>query len=112
VPPNVTDVYVTDGGLTTNLNSNVGTIINSSHSPVQFCQLGSAEGQSVQSAQSGIRRWPTEIVPPSESITTVLSKGATWQVLNPSNAWMVLGEITLPPNTSSLRWDGVELTVE
>jgi hypothetical protein len=101
LPSGGTDLYIIESGIVRSDEVNRGTLINDSQSPIQFIELGVNE-----------RRWPTEVSPPGTRISSVIARGTTWQVINPQDQWMVLGELKIPAGTQTLRWDGETILPE
>ena len=95
------DYYITDTGISANINNKGVTFRNLAKFPVMFIQRG-----------DGIRRWATGIIPPNSEYTDDnIFSGSRWDVVHPTNESKILASVS-GLNSKMIAFDGMKLSSE
>jgi hypothetical protein len=96
----LTDIFLTDAGIYTNLSIIKGRLINDSADPVIFIERGDLE-----------RRWAKHLVFPGQEVDNViLGIGSVWEVTSPERDNIELSTVKVSPESKILKYDGESLT--
>ena len=95
-------IHLTDSNVSTNFNTNLGSLVNDSAKPVKFVEVG----------KDG-KRWPKGFIGPKNSVDHVtIPDTSTWQVVDAERSDIILGSVKVGNGTTKLIYNGEELKEE